>query len=91
MLIKKFLICDYPITKILFSESYFILGGESQNIYVWQYDKEIGKNNFMNTLEQHQPDILSFDSSINSISISPFNDESIISTQNSLISLATLK
>ena len=85
ILIKKFLISDYPITKILFSESYFILGGESSNLYIWQYDKEIGKNNFMNTLEQHQPDILTFDSSINSISISPFNDECIISTQNSNI------
>ena len=83
--IKKYLICEYPITKILFSKSYFILGGESNILYLWEYDKEKENYNFLNTLEQEQPNIITFDTTINSMFISSSNDDSILSTENSNI------
>ena len=78
ILLKKFIICDYPITKILFSESYFIFGGESPILYIWKYEDK----NILNTLEQKQPEILTFDSSICSINTSQFNDECLLNTEN---------
>ena len=79
-LIKKFLICNFPLTKILFSESYFIISGEGPLLYTWKISIE--DFDIINLLEIKEPNIFYFNSSINSIFISPFTNDCILSTGN---------
>ena len=79
ILINKFLICNYPLTKILFSESYFIVGGDGPILYIW---KIINENEFLNLLENQVPNIINIDKSINSIFISDLDNDCIFSTGN---------
>ena len=78
--IKKFLISNFPLTKLIFSDSYFICGGEGPLLYIWNFDENDNKFNFINVLKNEAPNLLFFDGPINSISFSPINNECILST-----------
>ena len=79
-LIKKYLICKYPLTKIFYSKSYFILAGEGPLLYIWNLPKMNESLDLLDILESNNPFLIPFDSSINSISYLSANDECIIST-----------
>ena len=83
ILIKKFLLCNYPLTKILFSNFYFIACGEGPLLYYWYINKDKKYIDFLDFLEREQPNILCFNNSINSIFVSSKHDECILSTGNS--------
>ena len=76
--IKKYLISKFPLTKIYFSDSYFICAGEGPILYIW--DKPYENNDFSSFLERQKPKLLFLDGQINSISISYLNNECMLST-----------
>ena len=77
--IKKYLITKFPLTKISFSYSYCICGGEGPLLFFWQFLG--GGGNFPETLENNKPNLLFFDGKINSISLSSLSNECILSTE----------
>ena len=83
ILIKKFLISNYPITKLLFTNNYFIASGEGQFLYTWNLSDENEKIDFLNLLETFEPNIINIGNSIYSICSSITNDEIILSNDNS--------
>ena len=76
--LKKYLISKFPLTKIYFSDSYFICGGEGPILYIWY--KHYENNDFSNFLENQKPNLLFLDGQINSISIYSLRNECMVST-----------
>ena len=74
--IKKYLISKFPLTKLYFSNSYFICAGEGPLLYIWK----LSKINISNILENQKPNLLFFDGPIKSIALSILYNECIIST-----------
>ena len=81
-LIKKFLICDYPLTKIIITNSNLITCGEGPILYIWNLSINKESLDLLNLLETNKPNLLYFDKSINSIYISQKNEEGILFTGN---------
>ena len=87
--IKKYLISKFPLTKIYFSYSYFICGGEGPLLFFWKFSEK--QKNFPDILENKKPSLLFFDGRINSIALSPLTNECILSTEKGSLFCANLE
>ena len=88
--IKKYLISKFPLTKIYYSDYYFICAGEGPLLYFWKFTDD-EKNNFSEFLEIKKPNLLFFDGKINSISLPSISNECILSTDKGSLFYANLE
>ena len=78
--IKKYLISKYPLTKMIFTDSYFICGGEGPLLYIWNISENKSNFNLIQFLGNEKPNLIFFDGTINSIGVSSKANECILST-----------
>ena len=81
VLVRKYIISKFPITKIYFVGSHFICAGEGPIIYHWEFDpKKISISNVFSFLENQKSNLLFLDSSVTSVEISENGNEGLLIT-----------
>ena len=80
-LIRKYIICKFPITKIFFNNGNFIICGEGPIIYYWNFDfNKLNESNVFEFLQTEKSNLLFVDSNVNSIQINNSFTEGLLIT-----------
>ena len=80
-LIRKYIICKFPITKIFFNNGNFIICGEGPIIYYWNFDfNKLNESNVFEFLQSEKSNLLFVDSNVNSIQINNSFTEGLLIT-----------
>ena len=80
-LFKKYIISNFPLTKIFFIGEHFICAGEGPLAYCWKFENEKLENkNIFSFLEKEKATLLFLDSAVNSVALSETGEEGLLTT-----------
>ena len=82
IVIRKYMICKYPITKLFYFANTFICCGDGPLLFQWNFDeKKISMSNVFTFFEKEKANLLYLDSGIVSIHLNPVTKDGLITTE----------